>query len=257
MNVIAHQEHALQLLDWIKKIISYSSTFRHIFSSAMEKNVLTIENNQIVYQQVNLLESIIINDAYLWKTPRNLWHKLFINGMIMDTEAKKFFARAFTKLYDQLMQDFISDNHESNYSVIHLSIQFYSVPSLAHSLIENDDALHLISKSFYKECLKHLVTVNKNTKLQIKRDQTNSFKRSQIVLNDLKYLLIGTPNEWTDNLRKSFLHGFETIITILKWMQDMDSIVRQVGQHLEVISILTFLYSLRIKLKSYFIFFTV
>ena len=233
MNVIAHQEYAMQLLDWLNKIISYHEGFRSIFGQIMQTNVFTVADNQIVFQKVNILQSIMINDTILWKTARNLWHKLFINGLLMNSESKKFFAKAFTKLYDQLMQDFINDNHEPTFSIIHLSIQIYSVPSLAHSIIEEDDALHLISKCFYKECAKHLASGN-NSKLQVKRDQVNSFKRSQSVLSDLKYLLITTPTSWTDSLRKSFLHGFDTVINILKWMQDMDSIIRQVGQHLEM-----------------------
>lgn len=234
MPVVAHQEHALQLLAWLNRTLCYHEGLRLAFGQIMQSNIFTVVNGQIVYQKVNLLESIMINDVNLWKTARTLQHNLFVNGMLMNPEAKKFFAWAFTKLYDQLMQDYINDNHEASFSIIHLSIQIYSVPSLAHSLIEEEDALHLISKSFYKECDKHVVNGKNGGKLVVKRDQANNFKRAQAVLTDLRYLLIVTPNTWTENLRKSFLHGFETIIIILKWMQEMDSIIRQVGQHLEM-----------------------
>lgn len=235
MPVVAHQEHALQLLAWLNRIICYHEGLRLVLGRIMQTNIFTVLNGQIVYQKVNLLESIMINDVNLWKTARSLQHNLFVNGMLMNPEAKKFFAKSFTKLYDQLMQDYINDNHEASFSIIHLSIQIYSVPSLAHSLIEEDDALFSIAKSFYKECDKHVVN-NKNGagKLVVKRDQANSFKRAQAVLTDLRYLLIVTPTNWTDGLRKSYMHGFETIIIILKWMQEMDSIIRQVGQHLEM-----------------------
>lgn len=236
MSVVAHQEHALQLLDWLNKIISYHEGLRAVFGEAMQTNVFNIIDNKVVYLNVNILNQIMTNDVNLWKVARSLWHKLFINGMLMNTESKKFFAKSFTRLYGQLMSDFINDNHDHTYSIIHLSIQIYSVPSLAHSLIEEDDALYVISKSFYNECEKHLLNDknDKNAKIQVKRELTGSFKRAQAVLIDLKYLLITTPTNWTEKLRKSFLHGFETIIIILKWTQDMDSIIRQVGQHLEV-----------------------
>ena len=234
MPVVAHQEHAIQLLAWLNRIICYHEGLRLVFGQVMQGNIFTVVNNQIVHQKVNILESLMINDVNLWKTARSSAHKLFVDGLLLNAETKKFFAKSFTKLYDQLMQDYIGDNHDASFSIIHLSIQIYSVPSLAHSIIEEDDALHLITKSFYKECDKHVVNGKNGGKLVIKRDQAGTFKRSQAVLTDLKYLLITTPAEWTEKLRKSFLHGFETIIIILKWMQDMDSIIRQVGQHLEM-----------------------
>jgi len=247
ISVVAHQEHALQLLDWLNKAISYHEELRTVFGLMMQTNVFNIVDGKEVYLNVNILNQVMTNDVNLWKTARNLWHKLFINGMLMNTESKKFFAKSFTRLYGQLMSDFINDNQDHFYSIMHLSIQIYSVPSLAHALIEEDDAFYLISKSFYNECEKHL---EDKDKIQVKRELTSSFKRAQAVLSDLKYLLSTTPTHWTESLRNSFHHGFEIIITILRWMQDMDSITRQVGQHLEFESDWELAIYLQLKMSS-------
>lgn len=41
------------------------------------------------------------------------------------------------------------------------------------------------------------------------------------------------PAVWTDSLRANFIHAFKTIAELLEWMQGMDPVVRQVGQHVE------------------------
>ena len=230
MPVVAHQEHAIQLLDWLNRIIRYHEGLRLAFGHVMQSNVFTVVNSQIV--QLNILERIMINDANLWKTARSSVHILLMNVML-NPKTKKFCAKSLTKLYDQLIQGYISDinhNPDASFLIIRLSPLIYSVPSMAHLIIEEDDALHLISESFYKECEKFVI----NGKLVIKRDQANRFRRAHAVLTDLTYLLVTRPVNWTKKLRKSFLHGFETIMIILKWMQDIDSIIRQDGQHLEM-----------------------
>jgi hypothetical protein len=43
---------------------------------------------------------------------------------------------------------------------------------------------------------------------------------------DLRYLLSIPPEEFDDNTRKGFLHGYSMLLDILTWMQGMDSHVR-------------------------------
>lgn len=56
-----------------------------------------------------------------------------------------------------------------------------------------------------------------------------AFRRAQYVLYDLRYLLAVPPDVWTERLRKGFLYGVGSLLTLLTWMQGMDSVVRQVG----------------------------
>lgn len=61
-----------------------------------------------------------------------------------------------------------------------------------------------------------------------------SFRRAQFILFDLKYLLYVQPTgPWSEELRKSFLSGLESMLQMLSMMHGMDSVVRQVGQHVE------------------------
>ena len=172
------------------------------------------------------------SDVRLWKTARNQWHQLFITGLLMESSSKKTFAKVFTRIYSTLMKDFVTDDHEHSVSITSLSVQLYTVPSLGHSLIADDDALLILIKAFLEECRKYL---NHDGKLQFERNhaQMMNFRRSQYILIDLRYLLSAKPAVWTDDLRKNFMHAFTNLIDLLEWMQGMDAVVRQVGQHVE------------------------
>lgn len=61
-----------------------------------------------------------------------------------------------------------------------------------------------------------------------------SFRRAQYVLYDLRYLLAVPPDVWTERLRKGFLYGVGSLLTLLTWMQGMDSVLRQVSPPLSI-----------------------
>ncbi|XP_022244280.1 E3 ubiquitin-protein ligase UBR2-like isoform X1 [Limulus polyphemus] len=220
-SVIAHQIFAMKLLSWLKQILSYSEAFRIIFSQVMMESPTPGSP---------LLESIMLSDTQLWKAARNQWHQLFISGTLMDQQCKKTFARIFTHNYPLLMKDFIADDHEHSVSITSLSVQIFTVPTLAHYLIMEENAIYVLLRTFLTECERNRI----DGKLSFERSQNiELFRRSQFVLFDLRYLLTVKPNEWNTSLRKNFLHGIQQLLNFLSWMQGMDSVVRQVGQHVE------------------------
>ncbi|XP_053210830.1 E3 ubiquitin-protein ligase UBR2-like isoform X2 [Panonychus citri] len=226
-SVIAHQTFAMRLLTWLQNILQYCEGFRSIFGSIMMKIYPVDDTNRTI-----LLESIMKADVRLWKTARNQWHQLFIIGLLMNSETKKQFAKTFTRIYSTLMKDFINDDHEHGVSIASLAVQIFTVPTLAYNLIAEDDAFNILISTFLNECIKHR---NNEGKLAFERNNATiqSFKRVQFILCDLKYLLYIKPKVWTDELRKSFLHGFHKLIELLGWMQGMDSVIRQIGAHVE------------------------
>lgn len=152
--------------------------------------------------------------------------------MLMEYENKKKLAVVFTQKYAHLMQEFIRDDHFHSFSVVSLSVQLYTVPTIAHHLIANEDAFFKLLHTFYTEAVdKHV----KNHILQFEKNAStqNAFKRAVYVLIDLKYLLSFKPDVWTDELRTGFLRGAQCLIKFLKVMQGMDAVTRQVGQHME------------------------
>lgn len=152
--------------------------------------------------------------------------------MLMEYENKKTLAILFTKLYPSLMQDFIRDDHEHSFSVVSLSVQIFTVPTIAQHLIAHESAFFKLMHTFYSESIEKYV---KKKILQFAKNTANMnvFKRAAYTLFDLKYLLSFKPDVWTDDLRKNFLHGFQILLKLLKEMQGMDSVHRQTGQHME------------------------
>lgn len=231
-KLLAHQCFAMKLLAWIQSLLKPSLRLRRLFA-----DVVTLKKREVLWwvsdqlSVLPILDGILIRDSCLWKSARLNWHRLFITGMLIDYENKKIFATAFTRNYNVIIKDFINDDHEHSFSVASLSIQIFTVPTLAHYLIEKEDILFVIMNVFLSECTRKC---NRLGKLEFERNALNSkFKRAIYSLYDIKYLLGSVPTEFTDPLRKGFFPGFASVVSLLGYMQGMDSVTRQIGQHME------------------------
>lgn len=220
-NEVACQHLAMQTLGWFQAFLTRHSTFRLVFCNIVAE--VGIPYN---------LKQILSNDHKLWKSARTCWHRLLISGMLMEYGNKKSLAVVFTKLYANLMQDFIRDDHYHSFSIVSLSVQLFTVPTIAHHLIAHELAFFKLMHTFYSESIEKYV---KNKLLQFAKNTStmNVFKRASYILIDLKYLLSFKPDAWTQELRTGFLHGVQILIRLLKCMQGMDAVTRQIGQHME------------------------
>lgn len=220
-NEVAYQHLAMQLLGWFQAFLTRHSTFRLVFCNIVGEIGAPYS-----------LKQILSNDHKLWKSARTCWHRLLISGMLMEYGNKKSLAVVFTKLYANLMQDFIRDDHYHSFSIVSLSVQLFTVPTIAHHLIAHELAFFKLMHTFYSESIEKYV---KNKQLQFAKNTStmNVFKRASYILIDLKYLLSFKPDAWTQELRTGFLHGVQILIRLLKCMQGMDAVTRQVGQHME------------------------
>ncbi|PIO38786.1 hypothetical protein AB205_0165500 [Aquarana catesbeiana] len=100
-------------------------------------------------------------------------------------------------------------------------------------LITEENLMTIIIRTF----MDHLRHRDVQGRFQFERYtalQAFKFRRVQSLVLDLKYLLISKPPEWSSALRFKFLEGFYAFLELLKCMQGMDPITRQVGQHIEM-----------------------
>ncbi|XP_057659801.1 E3 ubiquitin-protein ligase UBR2 isoform X1 [Diorhabda carinulata] len=221
-HIIAHQIFAGKLLSWLERFLGQGEAFRAIFAEVVLKPKS---------MEPCIVKGILQKDLSLWKSARTQWHRLLISGMLLEYENKKALAKIFTKNYGQVMKDFIKDDHDHTYSISSLSVQLFTVPTLAHHLIAHDDVLYILLNTLISECNRKC---NKAGKLEFERNPTcQTFKRALYMLYDLRYLLGSIPETWTDDLRRSFLHGLSMMLSLLTMMQGMDAVTRQVGQHME------------------------
>ncbi|RVE57238.1 hypothetical protein OJAV_G00213940 [Oryzias javanicus] len=222
--VMAHQTFALRLGSWFQKIIGYSVGFRQVFCQvALEPNADR--------DRPCLISRLMLHDARMYKGARKIVHELIFCSMLMETEFKRLFAIEFTKYYKQLQKDFISDDHERSISITALSVQIFTVPTLARQLMEECNVIKVIVDTIMDLLREHLDDNNRFFFLGYNSDK---FTRIQIIFHDLRYVLISKPSVWTHQLRRQFLEGFRIFLGLLKCMQGMEEVKRQLGQHIAV-----------------------
>ncbi|XP_061821734.1 E3 ubiquitin-protein ligase UBR2 [Nerophis lumbriciformis] len=225
-SVVAHQCFALKALSWLGQIIQYSDGLRRILCQVGLEEGPEGENSSLV-------DRLMLNDSKMWKGARNIYHQLLMNSLLMDFKYKKIFAIQFAKNYRRLQTDFMEDDHERVVSVTSLSVQLFTVPTMARMLMVKENLMTTIIRTF----VDHLRHRDLQGRFQFDRytaQQAFKFGRVQSLIGDLKYVLISRPSEWSDELREKFLDGLDAFLELLKCMQGMDPVVRQVGQHIEM-----------------------
>uniref|UniRef100_A0A3Q3N794 E3 ubiquitin-protein ligase n=1 Tax=Labrus bergylta TaxID=56723 RepID=A0A3Q3N794_9LABR len=225
-SVVAHQCFALKALCWLGQVIQYSDGLRRILCQVGLQRGPEGENSSLVDQ-------LMLNDSKMWKGARNIYHQLLMNSLLMDLKYKKIFAIQFAKNYERLQCDYVRDDHDREFSITDLSVQIFTVPSLARMLMVEENLMTTIIRTF----VDHLRHRDLQGRFQFDRytaQQAFKFGRVQSLIGDLKYVLISRPSEWSDQLRVKFLEGLDAFLELLKCMQGMDPVVRQVGQHIEM-----------------------
>ncbi|XP_073954798.1 ubr1 ubiquitin ligase isoform X3 [Choristoneura fumiferana] len=240
-HVLAHQTFAMKLLHWIQNFVAQEPSLRLAVSqvalspnsarAASESSALMGSLNMAYGDGASVVVAVMHNDCRMWKAARTAWHRLLIATTLMDYTTKKDMAILFTKNYGAILKDFVRDDHDHSFSISSLSVQLYTPPTLAQHLIAKHDALFVLLNTFVSECNRRC---NSKGRLEFDRNHVSlAFKRAQFTLYDVKYLLGSLPTSFDDDLRKGFLHGLSLMLNLLVMMQGMDSVVRQVGQHME------------------------
>uniref|UniRef100_A0A8C5C7P9 E3 ubiquitin-protein ligase n=1 Tax=Gadus morhua TaxID=8049 RepID=A0A8C5C7P9_GADMO len=230
--VVAHQTFALRLGNWFQKIVGYSgksvkvSALAHLISA----DPVHPGNHPVPFP----VSCLISRTLFFWSLPlgaRRIVYELIFCSLLMDTESKRLFAIEFTKNYDMLQQCFIFDYHDRSIFISSLSVQIFTVPTLARHLIEEAKVIKVIVGTIMEVLKGHLCDSNR---FQFQGYNSDKFFRIHVIFHDLRYILISKPTEWTDALRTAFLEGFKAFLDLLGCMQGMEEVKRQFGQHIEV-----------------------
>uniref|UniRef100_A0AAV2L6C4 E3 ubiquitin-protein ligase n=1 Tax=Knipowitschia caucasica TaxID=637954 RepID=A0AAV2L6C4_KNICA len=224
-SVVAHQVFALKSLTWLSQVISHSDGLRRVLCTvALESRSGSGET---------LVDQLMLNDSKMWKGARSIYHQLLMNSLLMDPQYKKVFAVHFAKNYERLQSDYVKDDHDREFSITDLSVQIFTVPSLARMLMVDQDLMAVIIRTFLN-LLRHRDLQGRFQFDRYTAQQAFKFGRVQSLIGDLKYVLMTRPTVWSDELRLKFMDGFSCFLELLRCMQGMDAVVRQVGQHIEM-----------------------
>ena len=137
--------------------------------------------------------------------------------MLKEYKYKTLFAEAFVKNYVNMVHDFFKDDQDHMFSAMSLSVQVFTVPTLAHYLIEKKDTLLVLVKTFFDV---YAPRINKNGKFEFDRSSPSiKMKQASCILNDILYLLKFTPTKWNDTLRTNFINGYTKLLELFEAIQ--------------------------------------
>ncbi|VDL78322.1 unnamed protein product [Nippostrongylus brasiliensis] len=131
-------------------------------------------------------------------------HQMLMKTVLMNFEQKH---------YDDIYAEFIDDDHDIDISIVSLTVQFLTVPSIARRLIAEDGAMRTI----FTTLMKH----------------TDKFTKGNRFHTNFRYILTCVPSssDWSDQLRERFLEGCQALIQFLHRMQGMDEVKRLSVEH--------------------------
>ncbi|CAG0917514.1 unnamed protein product [Notodromas monacha] len=217
---LAHEVFALRMLIWMQRLAKMSNGFRKIFADILCTKISEEDSELIV-------ERIIRYDAKLWKAARSAWHNLIISTMLMNFERKRQFAVLFANNYCSLLDDHVDDDQVSHASIVSMSVQLFTVPSVAHYLIEEYNILARLLLAYTSSMDSPGVPATNSNQIMARS------KRARVVFMDLSYLLGCPPVEWTHKLRIGFLSGYGKLAGLLDVLSGSHSVVRQMHNHVE------------------------
>ncbi|CAJ0578381.1 unnamed protein product, partial [Mesorhabditis spiculigera] len=239
---VAHQSNALQIFAWLNQQIEHFPPLGRIIGEVLMHEEVLVDGEQPerpggVFGQdgrEKLAERFMYNDCKLWKAARSCFQQMLMKTVLMHLDLKHLLSRMFLFLYDHLYVEFCDDDHEHDVSIISLTVQFFTVTSLARRLIAEEKAMVHI----FQTLINHARSTD-NVHYPVdhfdfsKRQFTAKFKRAMHMIRDVYYLVgqVPKPDEWTEELRNGFVCGVEAFLGFLKFMQGMDAVKRQVGEH--------------------------
>ncbi|KAI6219878.1 E3 ubiquitin-protein ligase [Aphelenchoides besseyi] len=179
---------------------------------------------------------LVLADRKLWKAARCAYHQLLMATILMHFEHKRNFGRLLVDYYEQIYRDYVDDDHDQKFSVISMAVQVFTVPTIAKSLIREQNAIEKII-SYEHNFLKNWRRRGQRTLYVLdftQNEQSVLLERSLNSMTDLSYLLTSIPkraSEWDSQLRQSYLKGANEFLRFLRDFQHMDEVKRQFTDH--------------------------
>ncbi|XP_037086593.1 E3 ubiquitin-protein ligase UBR2-like [Pollicipes pollicipes] len=225
-HVVAHQRFVLRLVRHLRQLLEDRPALRPIFSAVMAETVGGSGSLPC------LLERLMACDSRQWKQMRHETHLLLIQGMLMDIESKKFFAEVFTSRYQEQTLDSLPCRVQEQGTVLDLSVQIYTVPSIAHHLLAHHNALAVVLGTMVDECSTYthggqLVLRDVSSDVDARR----RFDRQLSCLMDARYLLSVVPDERSEAVRAGVRRGLDALLELLFFCEGMEPVVRAQTAH--------------------------
>lgn len=185
-----------------------------------------------VFQRVRL-DWLLLFDLRMWKKTRNDLRSLYISTVVSVPEFKRVLALRFSSLYTILAQLFLVGDREPDHSIINLSLQMLTTPSITAEVVERGNFLSSLLAILYT----FLTTRQVGHPWDVSPDAVLGFESGSVTnrrmyhfYQDLKYLF-GSPH--VQEKVRSEPRYLMQFLDLVKLHQCIGPNVRAVVEHVE------------------------
>jgi E3 ubiquitin-protein ligase UBR1 len=179
------------------------------------------------------LDSMILFDMRLWKKTRIDLRDLYISTVVNVPAFKRILGLRFSGLYTSLSQLYLVADREPDHSIINLSLQMLTSPSITEEVIERGNFLTNLMAILYTFLTSRQVgfpqDVSSSATLAFDTGSVTN-RRLYHFFTDLRYFLSSAPVQRKVREERQYLLQF---IDLVKLSQGICPNVRAVGEHVE------------------------
>ncbi len=103
-----------------------------------------------------IAEKIVTSELDFWKEIRRAWLKVIIEGILKEYDSKLEFAKMFVDNYQQIIENYSRDDQERDVTLVNLTVQFFTVKSIAQTLLVETDVFSKLVDVFAKRIIEHI-----------------------------------------------------------------------------------------------------
>ncbi|CAJ2500980.1 Uu.00g038330.m01.CDS01 [Anthostomella pinea] len=185
-----------------------------------------------VFQRVRL-DWLVLFDLRMWKKVRNDLRSLYISTVVTIPEFKRILGLRFAALYTTLAQLYLIGDREPDHSIINISLQMLTTPSITAEVVERGNFLTTLMAILYTflttRQVGHPWEVASNAVLGFDQGSVTN-RRMYHFYMDLKYLL-GSPHV-QERMRSEERYLLQ-FLDLVKLHQGICPNTRAVGEHVE------------------------
>lgn len=185
-----------------------------------------------VFQRVRL-DWMILFDLRMWKKVRNDLRSLYISTVVTIPEFKRVLGLRFAGLYTTLAQLYLIADREPDHSIINLSLQMLTTPSITAEVVERGNFLTNLIAILYtfltKRQVAHPWNVSDTAVLAFEAGSVTN-RRMYHFFADLKYLFLSPHVQERLRTENRYMMQF---LDLVKLHQGICPNTRAVGEHVE------------------------